>query len=126
MRGIADGPDSASFDELTLRDVEVLLADCFRAEGYVVLHGHSGATIELSRGGELFLVQCEHWSAHKVPVTVMRELYAETSRRSAAGAFIVTAGTFTDEAIAFVQDTSIQLVDGQALAQRLRQGCETA
>lgn len=117
---VAGSRSADAFASLSLRQFEIVVGDAFRAQGYEVreLHGaraSGGVDMELHRDGELFLVECGHWQAYKVPVTVVRELYSAVESRGAAGAFVATSGTFTEDAQAFVQGTGIRLVDGRAL-----------
>jgi hypothetical protein len=65
--------------------------------------------------GERFLVQCKHWKAYKVDVSVVRELFGLMAAKGAAGGFVVTSGPFTQEAKDFAAGRNIRLVDGEAL-----------
>jgi restriction system protein len=117
---LAASRSASAFAALSLDEFQVVVGDAFRAQGYVVreLHGleaSDGIDLEISRGGEHYLVECSHWSAYKVPVAVVRELYLKMETRGASGAFLVTAGTFTEDAKVFVQGTNISLIDGRKL-----------
>ena len=71
--------------------------------------------MQLTRGGETFLVQCKQWKAYKVSVNVVRELYGVMAAQAAAGGFVVTSGVFTADARSFAQGRNIELIDGTAL-----------
>ncbi|MOA33307.1 Restriction endonuclease [compost metagenome] len=66
-------------------------------------------------GSDKYLVQCKQWKAIKVGVTVVREFFGVMAAQGAAGGFIVTSGTYTQEAKEFAQGRNIQLVDGVLL-----------
>ena len=55
-------------------------------------------------------------------VTVVRELNGVVAAQRAAGGFVVTSGTFTQQARDFAKNTTIGLVDGRALDRMLAQG----
>ena len=109
---------------LDWRAFERLVNELFRRRGFSVKHtGGSGADggvdIELRRDGELFLVQCKHWRARKVPVATVRELYGTMTAAQASGGFVVTSGEFTSAAAEFAHGRNIELLNGTVLAARL-------
>jgi len=61
-----------------------------------------------------------------VPVAAVRELYLLVENHGAAGGFLVTSGTFTEDAKAFVQGTNIQLVDGAQIFDLVRKAAAPA
>jgi restriction system protein len=102
------------------REFEMLVGQFFREKGYKVSETADGADggIDLrltASDFKTYLVQCKHWKASKVPVTVVRELYGVMAAEQAAGAFVVTSGQFTDDAQAFADGKNIQLIDGRLL-----------
>ena len=104
-------------------DFELLVAEAFRRQGYEVRErsagpGDSAARFELHRDGEMFLVRCiQARLARAAPV---RDFFAVLSRSGAPGGFLVTSGRFSDDAIAFAQDTHLQLVGGSELFALIR------
>ena len=60
------------------------------------------------------------YGAHQ-RISVVRELFGVMAARGAAGGFVVTSGSFTAEAKAFVDGRNETLVDGPALARRIRE-----
>lgn len=80
-----------------------------------------GVDLILARGNERFLVQCKQWRAQQVPVTIVRELYGVMAAQHAAGGYVVTSGRFTQDALAFAEGRNIELIDGTALQELLRQ-----
>jgi Holliday junction resolvase-like predicted endonuclease len=67
-----------------------------------------------------YLVQCKHWRALRVGVQPVRELYGVMAAQRVAGGFVVTSGTFTEEARKFVEGRELTLIDGQALQRGIR------
>lgn len=99
---------------------EALLGEAYRRKGYrVVETGRGGADggidLALTRDGALTLVQCKHWKARQVGVTVVRELLGVMTARKAAAGIVVTSGRYTDEARRFARESGVELVDGTAL-----------
>lgn len=74
----------------------------------------------LKKGADRYLVQCKHWRALRVGVQPVRELYGVMAAQRVAGAYVVTSGTFTDEARRFAEGRELQLIDGQALQRGIR------
>lgn len=117
----ADALNGVSWQEF-----ELLVGDAFRMQGYEVkelggANADGGVDLELRKGRELFLVQCKQWKAFKVGVSVVRELYGVMTQRGATGGFVITSGTFTDDAKEFVQGRNVRLIDGQQLFGLLQQ-----
>jgi len=105
---------------LSWREFERLIGELFRKRGFSVRENDGagpdgGVDIELRRDGELFLIQCKHWRARKVPVATVRELYGAMTARQAAGGFVVTSGEFTSAAASFAHGRNIELLDGTSL-----------
>ncbi len=120
----AEGQDLSAVDGMSWLEFELLIGESFRQKGYVVIEtGGGGADggVDLvlrrpaSNGSETYLVQCKHWRAYKVGVDVVRELYGVMAARGAAGGFVVTAGRFTKEAMAFASGRNVRLIDGAKL-----------
>lgn len=113
-------------------EFEQLIGEWFRNQGYEVTqaggadeggraHPDGGIDIELHKDGDLFLVQCKHYRAWKVPVEVVRDMYGVMAARGAAGAFVVTSGQFTEPAKEFAAGRSVTLIDGAQLSKILKQ-----
>jgi len=119
---VAASADGAALRSMSWRDFELLVGEAFRLRGYTVTEtggggADGGIDLQLTRGGETFLVQCKQWKAYKVSVNVVRELYGAMAAQGAAGGFVVTSGVFTAEARSFVRGHNIELIDGPALKQ---------
>lgn len=123
----AASPAAASaLDGMSWQQFELLVGEAFRRQGYVVHENGGGGAdggvdLVLSRAGEKFLVQCKQWRAYKVGVDVVRELYGVMAARGAAGGFVVSSGTFTEEAIQFANGRNVHLIDGPQLHALIQQ-----
>ena len=94
--------------------------EAYRQRGYQVSEtggrgADGGVDLVLSKGRETWLVQCKQWKSTKVGVKTVRELFGVMAARGAAGAYVVTSGSFTAEARTFAEGRNIELVDGPAL-----------
>lgn len=117
---------------LTWREFEHLVGEFFRRKGFSVEqrggHEHgSGVDLVASIGEDRYLVQCKHWRVQRVGVKVVREICSVAAAENAAGVFVVTSGTFTEEARRFVEENriDIELIAGDQL-RRMIQGLEAA
>lgn len=116
----ADGVAQMSWHEF-----EVLVGEYFRRQGFAVVNNFEagpdgGVDVLLKKGADHYLVQCKHWRALRVGVQPVRELYGVMAAQRVAGAYVVTSGTFTDEARKFAEGRELQLIDGQALQRGIR------
>lgn len=116
----------SAFADMSWQDFERVVGEYFRRRGFTVAEtggggADGGVDIELSRGSDRYLVQCKHWRALRVGVEPVRELYGVIHARRSAGGFVVTSGSFTDEAKRFAEGREIELIDGAALVGAIRQ-----
>lgn len=115
---------------MSWQEFELLVGEGFRRRGYGVRESGGGGAdggvdLVLTKDGEKIFVQCKQWKAFKVGVSTVRELYGVMAAHGATGGFVVTSGRFTKEATAFAQGRNIQLLDGSALMQLLREARDT-
>ena len=115
--------DLASLCDISWQKFEELVGEAYRRKGYAASvvgnsFGDGGVDIELTRPGELVLVQCKQWKVLNVDVTVVREMLGVVVSRQANKGIVVTCGRFTDGAHRFAEEVGsmIQLVDGEELA----------
>lgn len=111
-------------ENMDWRSFEALLSEAFRLQGYRVTEtggggADGGIDLALWRDSELTLVQCKHWKAFKVSVSVVRELAGVLTARRAQKGIVVTSGRFTGDAHEFARSVSITLVDGPRLEELL-------
>jgi restriction system protein len=111
---------------MTWQQFEQLVGEAFRLQGYAVVEtggggADGGVDLVLRKGSEKHLVQCKQWRAFKVGVDVVRELYGVMAARGASGGFVVTSGSFTDEAARFANGRNVWLMDGPKLLGLLKQ-----
>ncbi len=107
---------------LSWREFENLVAEFFRRKGFSVEQrgrkaSDAGVDLVARIGEDRYLVQCKHWRVQRVGVAVVRELCQAAEAEGAAGVFVVTSGSFTDEARQFVQKNrlAIELITGEGL-----------
>lgn len=112
--------------ELSWRELEELVAEVYRRQGYQVTENSRGGSdggvdIRLQKDGALHFIQCKQWKSQKIGVTVVCELYGVMAAEGAASASVVCSGIFTQEAKNFAFGKNIDLVDGPQLASMLKQ-----
>lgn len=120
IEDVANAKGSDALDSMSWREFEVLVGEAFRLQGFKVAETggggpDGGVDLVLTKGTEKFLVQCKQWKAQKVGVGVVRELYGVMAARGAAGGFVVTSGSYSNDARAFADGRHVKLVDGQRL-----------
>jgi len=119
-RATAEAAASAS-GRNTWREFTSQLEEAFRAQGYQIVQTageapHRSVDIVLRKDRESFLVQCKQWHDAKVSADAVQALHGLVQSRSATGAFIVTSGRFSREAVAYAPGCNIRLIDGAALS----------
>ena len=77
--------------------------------------GHS-AEIELRKSGYTTLVSCKRWKVAQTGIVPLRELHEAMQARGARDCIYVTAGGFTEMALAFAQEKKVRLLHGTELA----------
>ncbi|HET7339291.1 MAG TPA: restriction endonuclease [Candidatus Dormibacteraeota bacterium] len=105
---------------------ERLLQEAYRRQGYEVIprggaQADGGVDFEIRKDGERLLVQAKHWKVYKVRLPQLRDLWGAVAHEHADGAVLVTSGTFTPDAWAWVNGKNFDLVDGNRLARLLPQ-----
>ncbi|MEE8119614.1 MAG: DUF2034 domain-containing protein [Gammaproteobacteria bacterium] len=108
--------DPEMLRHLSWDEFEVLIAESFRRDGFVVREESGGGVDQvLEKGEEKFLVQCKHWKAKRVGAKEIRELYGIMAAHNATGSYLITAGMFSKEAILYASGKRIELIDGPRL-----------
>jgi restriction system protein len=115
-------PGGNTLLSISWQDFERLVGEALRRRGYAVqengANGPDGGIDLVAREeGETYLVQCKQWRSVQVGVPVVRELYGAMAAEGAVGGFVVTSGTFTQQARDFASGRNLQLVDGSVLKQ---------
>lgn len=123
---VITGTGSSALRNISWQEFEQLVGEAFRRRGYSVQENGGGGAdggidLVLSKNGEKFVVQCKQWRAAKVGVTVIRELYGVMAAGGATGGFVVTCGTFTEEAKAFAKGRNLVLLGGGELEKMIRE-----
>jgi len=114
-----------SIRQLTWREFEELLCEAFRREGYGVEHTGTGGPdggidIRLRKDKSRVIVQCKHWKRQQVGVAIVREMFGLLHSEKADAVFIVTSGSFSDDAIGFASRNDIRLIDGPQVVQLIQ------
>jgi restriction system protein len=104
---------------------ELLAMEAFRRRGFQITERGSSAedgsrNLQLLRGRQRFLAHCKSWRSATVDIGAVRELYSMVIVSKANGGFVITTGTFTQEARTFAATRQLQLIDGQTLRELLR------
>jgi len=117
----------AALELLSWREFENLVGEFFRRKGFRVeqrggREADGGVDLVASIGEDRYLVQCKHWRMQRVGVKVVREICGVAAAEGAAGVFVVTSGSFTDEARRFVEENriDIELITGEQLRLMIR------
>jgi len=113
--------DIDSIRSLSWLQFEQLVGETYRRHGYSVLENalkgaDDGIDLWLSKDGNDVLVQCKHWKQN-IGVSVVREHLGVVSAYKARRGVIVSSGGFTAAARDFAQQTGIELISGEQLAQ---------
>lgn len=118
--------DSSALFEMNWREFEQMVGEHFRRLGFSVTESGGGGPdggrdLVLRKGKDKYLVQCKQWRATKVGVEVVRELFGVMAAEGAVGGYVVSGGSFTDDARKFADGRNIELVDGKQLAADIAQ-----
>lgn len=111
---------------MTWQEFERLVGEAYRRQGYRVEEvggggADGGVDLILRRERETALVQCKRWKQAKVGAPTVRELRGAVARDGASRGIFVTSGAFTSEAKAEAKGQPIELVDGDALLELVKQ-----
>lgn len=112
--------DIETLRQMSWRDFERLVAECFARQGYRVQENGGGGAdggvdvVLRDRQGRIVLVQVKHWRG-PVGVSIVRELYGVMAAEGAAAGIVVTCGGFTRDAKAFAEGKALDLIGGYRL-----------
>lgn len=126
----AAADDLLAIGSLSRKDVERLVAEAYRRQGYQVndlgaAAGESDAGMLLSKATQRVLLQCKYWKTRKLAEMPVRELYGMMAAQNANAGILITSGSFTLEASRFAGYGRIQLIDGPRLLAMLQQAAAT-
>lgn len=110
---------SAPLQQLSWREFEQLVGAHFERLGYAVSFTPDGADggvdVIARQGSETFLIQCKQWRATQIGVSAVRELFGVMAARGATGAYVVSIGRFSRDALTFAEGRNIELMDANTL-----------
>ncbi len=123
----AAADDLLAISGLSRKEVERLVAEAYRRQGYQVdelgtTTGDADAGMLLSKAAQRVLLQCKYWNTRKIAEMPVRELYGMMAAHNANAGILITSGSFTLEASRFAGYGRIQLIDGPRLLAMLQQG----
>ena len=121
----ASAKDIDAIRAMSWREFETLVGEAYRRQGYMVEEtgggGADGGIDLILRGkDQKILVQCKRWQKVKVGVKIVREMYGVMTAEKAHRVIIVTIGNNTPDATDFARGKPIDLVNGKALVQLIR------
>jgi hypothetical protein len=110
--------------ELTPENFEAFIADLFKAYGYEaeVVGGnadHGVDVIVITDQGEKWVVQCKKYVG-SVGEPVVRDLFGTMGHEDAQRAYLITTGSFTQQAVDWTIGKPMVLYDGEALIKLIR------
>jgi len=113
--------------KLTSDQLESFITGLFRREGYRVelsatAGSEHGLDLTVRRDAETVLVHCKNWKAAQVPASEVQDFHSAVAVAGASRGILVTTGKFTPEARRFAEGKGLELLDGQALKERLAAG----
>jgi len=122
---LSSAKDIEAIRAMSWREFETLVGEAYRRQGYSVEEtgggGADGGIDLVLRGkGQKILVQCKQWRSFKVGVKVVREMYGIMVAERADRVIAVTSGVYTQESCVFARDKPIELIDGKALVEMIR------
>lgn len=122
----ASAKDIDAIRAMSWREFETLVGEAYRRKGYEVEEtggggADGGVDLILRERNKKILVQCKHWRMKQVGVKVVREMVGIIGHERADAVIIVTSGTFTDDALAFARSEPVELVNGKALVELIRE-----
>lgn len=105
---------------LDWREFEILIAKYYKSKGFKVsleggAGGDNGIDVTLKRGKNKTIVQCKHWKARSIGVSIIREMFGVMISEGAENVIVVTSGKFTKEAYKFAENKPIELINGTRL-----------
>lgn len=109
-----------SIRSLRWKDFELLVGEAYRRKGYTVEERGAGGPdggvdLVLRKDGQRTYVQCKHWRAERVGVSIVRELYGVMAADGANRGIVVTSGGYTPDALDFARGNPLELIDGPRL-----------
>lgn len=125
VRSLADryplrrNQDVEALRRLNWSEFERFVCEAFRRDGYhtIEIPADTGVGVDLTlrRNDQAFLVRYRHWKSRQTGLDSVRELHEAMTAAGADGGFVLTAGSFTQDARDFAAQSRIELIDGEAL-----------
>ncbi len=122
---VANAGVRSALEDMSWQEFEQLIGEFFRRKGFSIKEtggggADGGIDLVVTLGADRYLVQCKQWKARQVGVATVRELFGVMAAQGAAGGFVVTSGTFTDDARRFAEGREIDIITGDQLTDMIR------
>lgn len=104
---------------------EAMVGEIYRRQMYYVeeprgARSNSAVDLLLLKGGHKIIVQCRRWRDALVDVPLVQELYEAMAAEGADGSIFLSSGGYSQQALAFANGKSIELIDGARLVALVR------
>lgn len=107
------------------RDFSVLVEEALRQQGFVVSRLNEGpADFQIEKNGRVTLVSAKRWKAATVGAEHLRELLAVRESRDAFSCTCMSLGVFSQAAIDLANDSPVQLLGSDHIAQLMHDGAK--
>jgi HJR/Mrr/RecB family endonuclease len=121
---LADAQKLEDLLDLTPDDFEAFIADIFKAYGYdaQVVGGNADHGVDvmvMTDQEEKWVVQCKKY-AGSVGEPIVRDLFGTMGHEGAQRAYLITTGSFTQQAVEWAAGKPMVLYDGEALIKLIR------
>ncbi|HEX7048453.1 MAG TPA: restriction endonuclease [Gammaproteobacteria bacterium] len=108
--------------QLTWEELEILVADYFIREGFVLREqGGKAVDFVMEKANRRYLVQCKHWRARRIDEAEVRDLFGHMAAARANAAYMLTSGRFSQAAVGFASGKRIELIDGAGLVRLIEE-----
>ena len=105
---------------MSWKDFSGKMEAAFRRDGYEVARiDATGADFEMKKEGRKTLVNCKRWKVGRTGLEPLRELLAARDLREADEIIYVATGQVTEQAVRYVAEKRIRLMQGEDLARLL-------
>lgn len=106
---------------MSWKDFSARMEAAFRRDGYEVARSNAaGFDFEMKKAGRKTLVNCKRWKVGRTGIEPLRELLAARERHEADEVIYVVTGQVTEQALSYVADKRVRLIQADDLTLLLR------
>jgi restriction system protein len=107
-------------------DFELFSADLYKRFNYLVFVtppvNDGGFDLRLEKDGRTYIAECKSYNpSNRVGRPLLQKLAGANTAQQAQGLIFITTSSYTAQAVAYVNECGIQLIDGNALVQMCTQ-----